>query len=91
MLSQDLNTTAGIRVSYKNALHFSREYKRLFGASPMRAIARQREGARQHGGLKYHLLPDIKRVCGVKIRCRTISRPSSMRYNRFLLDEILIG
>jgi AraC-like DNA-binding protein len=45
MLSEGLDAaSAGYRVGYRNAAHFSREYKRLFGAPPMRDIERLREG-----------------------------------------------
>lgn len=43
MLGEDLDaTTAGLRVGYNDAAHFSREYKRLFGEPPQRDIARLR-------------------------------------------------
>ena len=35
--------TAGYRVGYDDGSHFNREYKRLFGAPPMRDVARLRE------------------------------------------------
>jgi AraC-like DNA-binding protein len=35
--------TAGYRVGYGNASHFTREYKRLFGAPPMHDVERLRE------------------------------------------------
>jgi len=48
MLSEDLDAaTAGYRVGYNDASHFSREYKRLFGAPPMQDVARLREAARE--------------------------------------------
>ena len=34
---------AGYRVGYGNASHFTREYKRLFGAPPMHDVERLRE------------------------------------------------
>src|SRR5918998_2608878 len=37
--------SAGHRVGYSDASHFNREYKRLFGAPPMRDAERLREGA----------------------------------------------
>ena len=35
--------SSGYRVGYGDASHFNREYKRLFGAPPMRDVARLRE------------------------------------------------
>ncbi len=44
MLNQDLDAAeAGYRVGYDDASHFSREYKRHFGAPPMRDVERLRE------------------------------------------------
>jgi AraC-like DNA-binding protein len=37
--------SAGYRVGYGNASHFTREYKRLFGAPPMHDVQQLREGA----------------------------------------------
>jgi AraC-like DNA-binding protein len=38
MLGEGLDAaSAGYRVGYGNASHFTREYKRVFGAPPMRA------------------------------------------------------
>lgn len=46
MLGQNLDaTSAAYRVGYDDASHFNREYKRLFGAPPMRDIERLREAA----------------------------------------------
>jgi AraC-like DNA-binding protein len=46
MLGEDLDAgSAGRRVGYSDASHFTREYKRLFGAPPMRDAERLREGA----------------------------------------------
>jgi len=44
-------TTAGYRVGYDDASHFNREYKRLFGAPPMRDVARLREAATANTGI----------------------------------------
>jgi AraC-like DNA-binding protein len=45
MLAEDLDAaSAGYRVGYSDASHFNREYKRLFGAPPMRDMERLREG-----------------------------------------------
>ena len=44
MLGEDLDAaSAGYRVGYGDASHFTREYKRLFGAPPMRDVERLRE------------------------------------------------
>jgi AraC-like DNA-binding protein len=46
MLGQNLDaTTAAYRVGYDDSSHFNREYKRLFGAPPMRDVERLREAA----------------------------------------------
>jgi AraC-like DNA-binding protein len=39
--------SAGYRVGYGDASHFTREYKRLFGAPPMRDVERLREAVRE--------------------------------------------
>lgn len=47
MLGEGLDAaSAGYRVGYDDASHFSREYKSLFGASPVRDVGRLREAAR---------------------------------------------
>lgn len=44
LLSEDHDaTTAGLRVGYTSSSQFTREYKRLFGAPPMRDVARLRD------------------------------------------------
>ena len=46
MLGEDLDAAnAGYRVGYGDASHFTREYKRLFGAPPMRDVERLRKDA----------------------------------------------
>jgi AraC-like DNA-binding protein len=46
MLGEDLDAaSAGYRVGYGDASHFTREYKRLFGAPPARDVERLREAA----------------------------------------------
>jgi AraC-like DNA-binding protein len=46
MIGEDLDAaSAGHRVGYSDASHFTREYKRLFGAPPMRDVERLREAA----------------------------------------------
>lgn len=45
MLGEGLDaTSAGHRVGYGDASHFTREYKRFFGAPPVRDVERLREG-----------------------------------------------
>jgi AraC-like DNA-binding protein len=52
MLGEDLDAaSAGYRVGYGDAAHFTREYKRLFGTPPMRDVERLREAARESAGL----------------------------------------
>jgi AraC-like DNA-binding protein len=52
MLDEHLDAaSAGYRVGYGDAAHFTREYKRLFGAPPMRDVGRLREAARESAGL----------------------------------------
>jgi AraC-like DNA-binding protein len=46
MLDEDLDAaSSGYRVDYSDASHFTREYKRLFGAPPARDVKRLRETA----------------------------------------------
>ena len=46
MLGENLDAaSAGHRVGYGDASHFTREYKRLFGAPPVRDVGRLREAA----------------------------------------------
>jgi AraC-like DNA-binding protein len=48
MLGEDLvAASAGYRVGYSDASHFTREYKRLFDAPPVRDVERLREAARE--------------------------------------------
>ena len=52
MLGEDLDAaSAGHRVGYGDASHFTREYKRLFGAPPARDVERLREAAVVSAGL----------------------------------------
>lgn len=52
MLGEGLDAaSAGYRVGYSNAAHFTREYKRLFGAPPMHDVARLRDSGRDSAGL----------------------------------------
>ena len=52
MLGEDLDAaSAGYRVGYDDASHFNREYKRLFGAPPMRDVERLRGAATESAGL----------------------------------------
>jgi len=51
MLGEGLDAaSAGYRVGYGDASHFTREYKRLFGAPPMRDVEQLREGATERVG-----------------------------------------
>jgi AraC-like DNA-binding protein len=46
MLGEGLDaSSAGHRVGYGDVSQFTREYKRLFGAPPMRDVGRLREAA----------------------------------------------
>lgn len=48
MLGENLDATSvAYRVGYDDASHFNREYKRLFGAPPMRDVERLRAAARE--------------------------------------------
>ncbi len=52
MLGEGLDAaSAGARVGYGDASHFTREYKQLFGAPPMRDVDRLRRVARPSAGL----------------------------------------
>jgi AraC-like DNA-binding protein len=52
MLGEDLDVaSAGHRVGYSDASHFTRDYKRLFGAPPARDAERLREAATAGAGL----------------------------------------
>ena len=52
MLGEDLDAaSAGYRVGYGDASHFTREYKRLFGAPPVRDVERLREAATESASL----------------------------------------
>jgi AraC-like DNA-binding protein len=44
------SSTAGYRVGYGTASHFTREHKRLFGAPPMRDMEHLRAGTRKRVG-----------------------------------------
>jgi AraC-like DNA-binding protein len=51
MLGEDLDAaSAAYRVGYQDASHFNREYKSLFGVSPMRDVQRLREEALESAG-----------------------------------------
>jgi AraC-like DNA-binding protein len=51
MLGEGLDAaSAGYRVGYGNPSHFTREYKRLFGAPPMHDVEQLCEGARESVG-----------------------------------------
>ena len=51
MLGEDLDAaSAAFRVGYRDASHFNREYKSLFGIPPMRDVQRLRAVARESAG-----------------------------------------
>ncbi len=51
LLGEDLDAaSAAYRVGYHDASHFNREYKSLFGVSPMRDMHRLREAAQDRAG-----------------------------------------
>jgi len=51
MLGEDLDaSSAGSRVGYGDVSQFTREYKRLFGAPPIRDAERLREAAMENAG-----------------------------------------
>jgi AraC-like DNA-binding protein len=51
MLGEDLDAaSAAYRVGYRDASHFNREYKSLFGVPPMRDVQRLRQEALQNAG-----------------------------------------
>jgi AraC-like DNA-binding protein len=51
MLSEDLDAaSAAYRVGYRDASHFNREYKSLFGVPPMRDVQRLRDEAMEQAG-----------------------------------------
>jgi AraC-like DNA-binding protein len=52
MLGEGLDAaSAGYRVGYGNPSHFTREYKRLFGAPPMHDVEQLRGGTRESAGI----------------------------------------
>jgi AraC-like DNA-binding protein len=52
MLGEQLDaTSAGLRVGYDDVAYFSRDYKRLFGAPPMRDVQRLRATPTESAGL----------------------------------------
>jgi len=44
-------TFTSYRVGYRNASHFSCEYKRLFGATPMHDVEHLQGGGRESAGV----------------------------------------
>jgi len=51
MLGEDRDAaSAAYRVGYRDASHFNREYKSLFGVPPMRDVHRLREAAQDRAG-----------------------------------------
>ena len=51
MVAEGLDaTSAGHRVGYDDASHFTREYKRLFGVSPLRHVSQLRDSAGESTG-----------------------------------------
>ncbi len=52
LLAEGLDAAdAGRRVGYDDPSHFTREYKRLFGAPPLRHVGRLRDGAAENAAL----------------------------------------
>ncbi len=52
MLGEEFDAaSAGYRVGYDDASHFNREYKRLFGAPPVRDVERLRGAQTETSGL----------------------------------------
>jgi len=47
LLASVTSASAGYRVGYDDASYFNREYKKLFGAPPLRDVERLREGGRE--------------------------------------------
>jgi AraC-like DNA-binding protein len=51
LLGEDLHAaSAAYRMGYRDASHFNREYKSLFGVPPIRDVQRLREAARESAG-----------------------------------------
>jgi AraC-like DNA-binding protein len=76
MLGENLDaTSAAYRVGYDDSSHFNREYKRLFGAPPMRDVERLREAATRsgNGGCEFRL---INLLIDLKMFPRSIKTPS---------------
>ena len=44
-------TFTSYRVGYRNASHFTHEYKRLFGATPMHDVEHLRGGGKESAGV----------------------------------------
>jgi AraC-like DNA-binding protein len=67
MLGEGFNaTSAGFRVGYDDASHLNREYRRLFGAPPMRNVQRLRGTVTEPAAFRWR--------CGFSGRMRTDPR-----------------
>jgi len=50
LLASVTSASAGYRVGYDDASYFNREYKKLFGAPPLRDVERLRQDTSQRAG-----------------------------------------
>lgn len=67
ILGEDLDAAGtGQRAGYEDPAYFSRDYKRLFGAPPQRAIARMR-GSLEPGGAPARIRGHRKMLSGLRL------------------------